>query len=199
MRRICPRGGSGRQRKKHGEETDPKPWENGLLALKQDHTFSLTGWLEELNKIKHAKTLSSAISPIVSDQYIEFTSIILLLEELILWQGWEQGRLGETHPRSWGFHLLIWFEAWTLQTSLSEFLWPWKMWFKVDPNAQKWCLYLGVTSVVAGPRGALWALSRLKGGRGGSRNSQKSSSGRTLLEGLGSLASSLWVLFLGVG
>ena len=29
-------------------------------------------------------------------------------------------------------------EAWALKTWFSAFLWPWKMWFKVDPNTQKW-------------------------------------------------------------
>lgn len=48
------------------------------------NAFSLTGWLGELNKIKHAKTLSAAAGTIRSDQYIELTCIMLPLEELMV-------------------------------------------------------------------------------------------------------------------
>lgn len=94
--------------------------------------MSLTGWLGELNKIKHVKTLSTAAGTIISDQYIELTCIMPPLEELTVWQGWEQRRLGEAHPHSQGLQLLTGSEAWALKTWLSEFVWPWKMSFNAD-------------------------------------------------------------------
>lgn len=94
-------------RKKNGSGDRAKtPGASGSHLQDRDHAFSLTGWLGALNKIKHAKTLSTAAGTIISDQYIEFTSIMLLLEELTVWQGWEQRSPGETHPDSQGFRLL---------------------------------------------------------------------------------------------
>ena len=111
---------------------------SGSCLQDGDEAFSLTGWWGELNKIKHAKTLSTAAGTVRSDQYIELTCILPPLEELTVWQGWEQRRPGETHPESQASQLLTGSEAGTQKTWLSEFVWPWKMSFKVEPDTQKW-------------------------------------------------------------
>lgn len=86
------------------------------------NAFSLTDWLGELNKIKHAKTLSAAAGTIRSDQYIELTCIMPPLEELTVWPGWEQRRLEV--PR---VTIVMGSKTWTLETWLSEFVWPRKV------------------------------------------------------------------------
>lgn len=80
--------------------------------------------------------------------------------------------VGETRPHSQGCQLLTGFEAWALKTWLSEFPWPWKMWFEVNLSTQDWCLHVSALTAAA-PGDSVWASRATEGGKGGHRNLQK--------------------------